>query len=151
MDYFTSLKENDVVIVSGNSHARDLVLRGKVKICLTDTDDVISAKDRGGSIEMIFPDKEGFGTLLIPNTIALVKGGPHPTEAKKLIDFLLSPEVEQMLANSSSAQIPVREGLVSRSEIREIHYAKIMNVDFEKAYEYIGKSRSFLISDFLPK
>jgi ABC-type Fe3+ transport system substrate-binding protein len=50
----------------------------------------------------------GVGTLLIPNTVALVKGGPHPKQAAALMDFLLSEKVERMLAESVSRNAPVR-------------------------------------------
>ena len=40
----------------------------------------------------------GIGTLAIPCTTGLVAGAKHPEEAKKLIDYLLSKEVEDKLA-----------------------------------------------------
>jgi len=33
---------------------------------------------KGNPFEMVYPDQEGIGTLLIPNTVALVKNGPTP-------------------------------------------------------------------------
>jgi iron(III) transport system substrate-binding protein len=148
-EHFNSLKKNEVLIVSGNAHARDLVLRGNVKLCMTDTDDVVSAQDRGESISMVFPDGEGMGTLLIPNTIALVKGCPHPEEGKRLIDFILSRDTEQLLAKSASAQLPVRKGIIPRKEVEEILTSKIMGVDFEKAYEKRDEVISFIKNEFL--
>ena len=52
---------------------------------------------------MIYPDVNGIGTLLIPNTVALIKKAPHPGEGQKLIDYLLSKEVESKLSFSRSA------------------------------------------------
>ena len=60
---------------------------------------------------MIGQDSEHAGSLLIPNTVALIKNAPHPEEAKQLIDYLLSAEVEQKLAASDSRQLPLRPGL----------------------------------------
>jgi iron(III) transport system substrate-binding protein len=79
----------------------------------TDTDDANVAMQRGKPVRMMFPDqgRNRMGTLVIPNTVALVKGCPHPGAGKKLIDFLLSREVEEMLARSGSAQMPVRPGI----------------------------------------
>jgi iron(III) transport system substrate-binding protein len=151
MKLFDDLKANGVRIVSGNAHARDLVLRGVVKLCLTDTDDVVSAKERGAAIEMVFLDGEGMGTLLIPNSIALIKDGPNPEMGKKLIDFILSPEVEQLLAQSPSAQLPVREGITPRAEVSAIRSANIMHADFEKAYEHILEANNYIKEHFLSK
>ncbi len=148
-ELLNALRENSAMIVSGNAHARDMVLNGIVPLCLTDTDDVVSAQDRGQSIEMVFCDNEGMGALLIPNTIALIKGGPHQDEGKQLIDFILSSEVEQILAQSSSAQIPVRSTISPRTEVSGISSAKVMDVDFEKAYEYIVEANDFIKNQFL--
>jgi iron(III) transport system substrate-binding protein len=52
--------------------------------------------------------------LLIPNTVAKVRGGPHPTEAGKLIDYLLSEETEEILARSDCHNIPVRNTLIQK-------------------------------------
>lgn len=109
--WLESLAENGVAVVDGNSTARDLVVAGRVPVALTDSDDVASARARGDAIEMIFPDAEGEGTLVIPNTVALIAGAPHPEEGKRLIDFLLSPETELALSRLPGAQIPLREEL----------------------------------------
>ena len=43
--------------------------------------------------------------------MALVTGGRHADEAKKLVDFLVSAEVERLLAQSDSRNLPVRAAL----------------------------------------
>ena len=46
-------------------------------------------------------------TIVIPNTVSLVRGSRHRKDAEQLIDFLLSAETELTLANSKSRQIPL--------------------------------------------
>jgi iron(III) transport system substrate-binding protein len=48
---------------------------------------------------------------LVPNAVVLITGCPNPENARKLIDFLLSPESERWLAESDAAQIPLHDGL----------------------------------------
>jgi iron(III) transport system substrate-binding protein len=108
--YLKRLVENRIMVVNGNSVTRDLVVEGKVAVGFTDTDDARVAIDRGDPVKMIFPDAHGMGTLLIPNTVGLVKDGPNPETGKKLIDYLLSEDVETMLHTGPSAQIPLRKG-----------------------------------------
>jgi ABC-type Fe3+ transport system substrate-binding protein len=43
--------------------------------------------------------------------VAVVKGGPNAKAAQKLVDYLVSAEVERMLAQSDSRNVPVREAL----------------------------------------
>jgi len=69
------------------------------------------AQKSGASLDMVFPDMGDGGTLLIPCTVALLTGAPSPGNGRKLIDFLLSAEVEELLAKSDSGNIPVRAAL----------------------------------------
>lgn len=96
--FFAALKNNGVHLVGGNSVVADTVGRGQFAAGLTDNDDCDNAKAEGGKLEMILPDQSGIGTLAIPCTTGLVAGAKRPEEAKKLIDYLLSKEVEDKLA-----------------------------------------------------
>ncbi|MEE8141531.1 MAG: extracellular solute-binding protein [Planctomycetota bacterium] len=107
--FLLALRENGVQMVGGNSTARDRVLSGEARLGLTDTDDIEVVRRRGASIAESLFAKEG--TVVLPNSVALVKGAPHPEEARALLDFLLSEEVEAMLAASPSRQIPLRRSV----------------------------------------
>ncbi len=54
---------------------------------------------------------EGEGTLLIPCTASMLRRPPHPTQARRLVDYLVSADVERELAKSGSRNIPVREAV----------------------------------------
>lgn len=107
-EFLNSLKANQVALLSGNSTVRDAVVRGEYLFGLTDTDDVMVALQRGDDVAMIYPDQENLGAYAIPHTVALVAGGPNPDNGKKLIDFLLGLEAEQMLIASGAIQGAVR-------------------------------------------
>lgn len=117
--WLLGLTENGVrVLPSGNAGVVRAVVGGEADVGLTDTDDVWAAQAQGANIAMVYPrhtfglgDGGGGGTLLIPNTVARVKGGPNPEAAGQLIDFLLSETVERLLAESVSHNIPLRPGL----------------------------------------
>ncbi len=74
-DFFSQVKENAVVL-SGNKQVAQAVSAGEVAFGLTDTDDALLEIDNGLPVAIIFPDQaEGqMGTLLIPNTLAILKG-----------------------------------------------------------------------------
>lgn len=131
-EYFKALKANGIKIVDGNASSRDRVADGTVAIGFTDTDDAYVAIKQGRPVDIIWPDKEGIGTLLIPNTVALIKNGPNPQAGKKLIDFLLSREVEEMLAHSDSGQIPLRPDVKRPPHVPSLDKIKAMKVDYEK-------------------
>jgi len=124
--FLTGLRDGGARMVDGNSVAVREILDGQVTLAMTDTDDVRVARksaeeDRkagreGVRLEQRFLDMGDGGTLLFPSTVAVIKGCPHPDAARKLADFLVSAEVERMLAESESGNIPVRESLR-----RELH------------------------------
>lgn len=132
-DFFRRLKENDVRIVDSNSVVRDLVVRGEVKVGLTDTDDVNVALESGEPVAMVLPDKEGLGVPVMPNMVSLIANAPHPDEGRKLIDYLLSPDVERQLAESEAVQIPLHVGVPGPKNIPPIASFTPMTLDYSKA------------------
>ena len=75
-DFFRRLKANGVKIVSGNSVVRDMVVKGEVKVGLTDTDDVNVAVQQGAPIAMVMPDKDGMGVPMMPNLVSMIARSP---------------------------------------------------------------------------
>jgi iron(III) transport system substrate-binding protein len=132
-DFFRRLKANGVRIVDGNSVVRDLVARGEVKIGLTDTDDVNVAIEDGQPIAMVLPDATGLGVPVMPNMVSLIANGPHSEEGRRLIDYLLSPDVERQLAQSEAVQIPLHAGVQGPKNIPAIETFKPMTLDYTKA------------------
>jgi iron(III) transport system substrate-binding protein len=132
-DFFRRLKANGVRIVDGNSVVRDMVARGEVRVGLTDTDDVNVAIEDGQPIGMVLPDRNGLGVPVMPNMTSLIANAPHPDEGKRLIDYLLSPDVERMLAQSEAVQIPLHAGVPGPKHIPAIDTFKPMTLDFAKA------------------
>src|SRR5262245_46380259 len=57
-EFFRKLKANGVKIVPGNSVVRDLVVKGEVKMGLTDTDDVKVAIGDKQPVAMVLPGRE---------------------------------------------------------------------------------------------
>jgi ABC-type Fe3+ transport system substrate-binding protein len=69
----------------------------------------------------------------MPNMVSLIANAPHATEAKKLIDYLLSADVERQLAQSEAVQIPLHVGVPGPKNIPAIDSFKPMTLDYAKA------------------
>ena len=136
-EFFRKLKTNDVKVVSSNSVVRDVVARGEVKVGLTDTDDVNVALEDKQPVAMVFPDRDGMGVPVMPNMISLIAGAPHREAGKKLIDYLLSAEVERSLAQSEAVQIPLREGVEGPKNIPPLKSFKPMTLDYGRAADRV--------------
>jgi iron(III) transport system substrate-binding protein len=155
MGFYEKLHANDIKLPPGNKQAAEGVGAGQFDAAMTDTDDAMAEIDAKRPVEMIFPDADApagsdRGVLFIPNTVAMIKGCPNPEAAKKLIDFLLSPEVEIKLAKSESRQIPLNP-LVKLGSLKPIETPRTAHplpVDFGKAVDCWSESQAFLIKEF---
>lgn len=146
-----AFKENDVQVVAGNKTCAEMVGAGRLALGLTDTDDAIIEKEAGKPVALVFPDGAAgqMGTLLLPNTLALVKGCPHPLAGARLIDYLLSAEVEARLAEGPSAQIPLHQAAPKRSRVADLKDIRPMPVDFSKAAEAFTVAARYIEDEFL--
>jgi iron(III) transport system substrate-binding protein len=117
------------------SDVANAVASGTMQIGLTDNDDVDNAIQEGGKLMAATPDQQagGIGTLAIPCTAALVKNAKHPEAAKKLIDYLLTREVEQKLLAAKFAKFSV---YAKSGETGFAGDVKWMDVDYIK----VGKA-----------
>jgi iron(III) transport system substrate-binding protein len=89
-----ALAANKPLLVDGNSVVVRMVGRGEAWIGLTDSDDVAAGQAEGLPLVLLPISDE---TLLIPNTIAVVRAGPHPNAARRLCEYLQRPEVVRQL------------------------------------------------------
>ena len=96
-----ALAANRPFLVDGNSVAARLVAKGEAWIGLTDSDD-IAAEQREGAPILALPLTEE--SLLIPNTIAVVRGARHARTAETLFDYLQRPEVVKKLAAAQALE-----------------------------------------------
>ncbi|MBU0676701.1 MAG: extracellular solute-binding protein [Verrucomicrobia bacterium] len=147
-----SLKSNEISFESGNKTCAVKVGQGVLAVALTDTDDAMTEIREGKPVRIIFPDqKEGeMGTLTIPNTLALIKGCPHPEEGKALIDFLLSPEIEELLSQGESSQIPLNSTYSDSHPLSPLP-TRLMDVDFNHAASLFERVAAWISRVFLDK
>jgi len=148
-EFFKAVKRN-ARIMSGNKQVAQAVASGELAFGLTDTDDALAEIAAGMPVAIVYPDQaEGeIGTLFIPNTLALVKGSEHPEAAEKLLNWLLSSDVEKQLANGPSGQIPLREGVAASDRVKTPQQVRAMDVDFAKAADAWDETARFLQQEF---
>jgi len=114
--FLKRLRDGGALVVDGNSAAVRSVLSGRSDFAMTDSDDVLAARRENSTLDLCYPDMGNGGTLMIPSTVGLICGGPNPAEARRLVDYLVSADVERKLLESDSRNVPVRETL--RAEMK---------------------------------
>lgn len=148
-DYYRAVQEN-VAVLSGNKQVAEAVAAGELDWGLTDTDDAIVAIDEGRPVRIVFPDQapDGLGALLIPNTLCLIRGGPHPEQGRELIEYLLGADVERQLALGRSAQFPLLDDVDVRSRAQREDAVRWMAPDFSAAADAWDQAAEFLRDTF---
>ncbi len=84
--YLSDLKNNNVVVATSNGDVKKRVMQGEVFCGLTDTDDAFEALKEGANIGILFLDQQGIGSLIMPNTVNLIKSSRNTENGKKLMD-----------------------------------------------------------------
>lgn len=122
-DFFHKLRDNGVSTVGGNSLCAEAVARGDMSVGLCDNDDAADASKEIAHLNVILPDQDTQGTLAMPCAAALIANGPNPTAGRKLIDFILSAQVDRQLIDAKFAWCSARDTAT-------LQKTKLMNVDY---------------------
>lgn len=112
--WLDGMRRNGVrVYQGGNAATVDAVARGECSFGLTDTDDALAAIARGLPISMSLPRSlpegvSGGGTMLVPNTVAIVRSGPGQRDpVERVLAWLVSADSERLIADSPSRNLPL--------------------------------------------
>lgn len=149
-DYFLRLKANGVQVLSGNKQVAQAVSSGQIAFGMTDTDDAMGEIEAGAPVTIVYPDRnpDQLGTLFIPNTLCLIKNAPHPEAARKLADAIISPGVENRLADGPSAQIPLLKSAARPARVETPATVHAMPADFQAAADAWDRAAAFLAKEF---
>jgi iron(III) transport system substrate-binding protein len=138
-----------LTLANGNAHVMRLVREGQLAFGWTDTDDFNVARLEGAPVAAVYPDQQGIGVLLIPNTVAVLAAAPHPEAARRFVDWLLAPGVEAELAESRAAQIPVRSDVPRPAHVVDGSSLRFMQVDYLRIGAEIVRRQAELQELFL--
>ena len=149
-EFFQKVKANEVQVLSGNKQVALSVAAGRAAFGLTDTDDAVIELEKGAPVAIVYPDQgeDQLGTLFIPNTLCLIKGSRNGEAARRLVDYLLSPEVEAALAAGSSAQIPLNPEVKADVRVETPRSVKAMDADFAASAAKWDAAAEFLRDEF---
>lgn len=120
--WLSALRDNGVRLYDGNASVVRAIANAEIDVGLTDSDDVFAGQRNKWQVGLCYEARDAepskiqglpsFGTIMLPNTVGLIKRpGGVSKEARALAEFLLSAEVETILAESDSRNVPVRPAL----------------------------------------
>jgi sulfate/thiosulfate-binding protein len=105
-DFLGSVFKNVVVQDKAARDALQTFAGGKGDVLVAYENEAITAQQKGIKLDYVIPDR----TILIENPVAATKNASDPKKAKAFVDFLQTPEAQQIFA--SKGYRPVGKGLV---------------------------------------
>ena len=101
-DYIVKLHDNGATKSKGSGRVVDDTADGVLNACLG-VDYITAGKiDKGAPLKMIYPRE----MLTVPSPVAIFKDAEHKENAKKFVDYLLTQEAQQKVAEAGA--VPVR-------------------------------------------
>jgi iron(III) transport system substrate-binding protein len=141
--FLDALKANGVRIASSNGEVKRLVVSGEVAFGLVDTDDANEALKEGADVDVVYPDADGLGTLVMPTSVVLMAKGPNPGAGRRLVDYLLSAEAERRMAEAA-AHMPLRPGVATPPSVKAVADVRGMEVDYGRVADEMERIQPWL-------
>ncbi|MBR1730317.1 MAG: ABC transporter substrate-binding protein [Selenomonadaceae bacterium] len=101
-EFLERLQANGAKKSKGSGRVIDDTAAGTLNACLG-VDYITAAKiDKGSALQMVYPKE----LVMVPSPIAIFADADHKDNAKKFIDYVMTQEAQQQIANAGT--VPVR-------------------------------------------
>ncbi len=130
LDWFRKLHANHPVVPKQTAYAR--MLSGEIPIMVDYDFSAYRAQYRDhANVAFVIPVE---GTVAMPYTMSLVKHAPHPANARKLLDFVLSDEGQKLWADAYLHPVRAHEidAQAASRFLPAADYARVKPVDFNR-------------------
>lgn len=119
--YLQGLKRNDLEVLASHGEVRKAVGDGEFDIGLVNHYYVELERREGSDVEAVYTDQDpgGFGVLVNVASAGITRSAQHRGNARKLIDFLLTPEVQRRFARQNY-EYPLLPGLEAAPGVRPL-------------------------------
>lgn len=128
--WLDGLLANEVTFFGGHTDVRKAVGAGEFKIGLVNHYYYYLQKAEGSPVGIIFPDQgEGeMGVVVNATAIGVIQGAKHPEAARALVDFLLSPEGQELFAQLNY-EYPLVPGVPLHPDVAPLTNLRLARAD----------------------
>ncbi len=138
-DYYQSLKDNDLKFEQGNGALASKIASGEYHAVSVVDFMALNAKNEGAPVEIVWPEE---GAAIIPTPVGIMKDSEVVDASKKVLDFLLSEENQEMF--KEQGYIPVNPNVGVPENAPAADEIEIMPLDLD----FLKESREELKSEF---
>jgi len=116
--YFQNLKANGLKVFPTNDNSLKALVAGQVKVIMIQDSALISAKNSGDKIQIVYPSS---GVFTLPGVMSIDKNAPDMDAAKKFVEWVLSPAGQKVALDvknggGDSYYNPVIQGVQPNAE-----------------------------------
>lgn len=137
-EFFRRLRDNRPILVAGGTQVRQAVARGEAAVGVANRYYYhLQVAEGSRNIDVIYPDQgpDGMGVLVSPTGIAIVMGGPNPSGARRLVDFLAGDRRAQEFYARANFEYTVIPGVPIHPDVRPLGRVKRMAVTYQQLGE----------------
>ena len=122
-DFLDEMYANIPFLEKSGSGPGRKVLAGEFAIGIVPDPHYLPLNNPGAPLVPVFPSD---GVLAWPSPVSVVAGAPHPENARRFVDWVLSPEGQKVLMNASprvpTTDVETIEGVPSLSDLNLVAY-----------------------------
>ncbi|MDF2629909.1 MAG: extracellular solute-binding protein [Symbiobacteriaceae bacterium] len=113
--FLNDLKNNGLKVYKGHGDVRKAVGAGQIKLGWVNHYyyHLQTHEAEGNNVGVIYPDQDGAGATVNIAGAAIVKGAKNMANAKKFLDWLLTPETQKLFAELNY-EMPVLPGVATK-------------------------------------
>jgi len=135
-------------LVDDDGEVRRLIASGEVAWGVLDFDRATLAGREAQPVGLRIPDGLGYGTVVVPHVALVLRGAPHPAQARWFIDRLFGGNVSRMLGEGDSALLSflpiISMGIKKPDWMPLLGAFNVLPVDNEAAFDAFTRHRDFL-------
>ncbi len=112
--YFEALRANGAKMGKGSGQVVDDTASGDLLGSLAVDYITLDKIDKGATLQLVYPPE----MLVIPSPVAIFKNSPNTEAAKKFVDFLLSKDGQEIIADDGT--LPVRSDVALPERFKQL-------------------------------
>jgi iron(III) transport system substrate-binding protein len=128
-DYLEGLERNDLEVLASHGEVRNAVGEGEFDIGLVNHYYVELERREGSRVEAVYTDQRpgGFGVVFNVASAGITKSAEHPEEARRLLDYLITREVQERFARKNF-EYPLLPGLAAAPGVEPLSRVRTTDV-----------------------
>ncbi|MGI6877283.1 ABC transporter substrate-binding protein [Microbacterium sp. gxy059] len=142
LGYFGDLHRNILQYSKSGSGPGQMAGRGEIAVGLIFAHDCVKFINEGfTNLETSYPEE---GATFEVGAVSLIKGAPHPDDAKAFIDWALTPAAQEIGVQTGNYQVPTNPDAETTDDMVDLDEVTVLEYDIAEA----GEARDELTARF---